>query len=131
MGRALKISYVVIVVVAAILGIVALGLNRNISNSSRLGSRFQCLVAFNIIAVLLLLIAAILYLVTLFVEETANRILMIVTFSLVALGLVCYIIACACGSIGTTFPEWLLSALWASLAAVALEIVLALFTSDD
>ncbi|KAA3671347.1 uncharacterized protein DEA37_0013815 [Paragonimus westermani] len=131
MGRALKISFVVIVVVAAILGIVALGLNRNISNSSQRGSRFQCLVAFNIIAVILLLIAAILYLVMMFVEEVAGRILVIITFTLVAVGLVCYIIACACGSIGTTFPEWLLSALWATLAAVALEVVLALFTSDD
>ncbi|KAF7260137.1 hypothetical protein EG68_02678 [Paragonimus skrjabini miyazakii] len=131
MGRALRTAFVVMVVVAAILGIVALALNSNVVNSTQRSNRVQCVIAFNIIAVIVLLIAVIIYLVLIFADVYYTTVLLILSFVLVAVGLLSYIIACACGSIGTRFEEWLLSALWSSLAATILGIVLAIFGADD
>ncbi|KAF8562693.1 hypothetical protein P879_06178 [Paragonimus westermani] len=131
MGRALRTAFVIMVVVAAILGIVALALNSNVRNSTQQSSRNQCTIAFNIIAVIVLLVAAIIYLVLIFADVDYTTVLLILSFVLVAVGLLSYIIACGCGSAGTSFQEWLLSALWASLAATILGIVLAIFGPDD
>ncbi|TGZ58137.1 hypothetical protein CRM22_009752 [Opisthorchis felineus] len=118
---ALKIAYVIALVVAAVLGIVALGLNDSFGKST--ASRIQCSDAFTVIAVLLLLAAAILFLVVMFLKMNAARIILIVTFVAAAVGLISYVIACGCLFQGAPgYPAWLLSALWASIAAVAISI---------
>ncbi|KER21838.1 hypothetical protein X801_02138 [Opisthorchis viverrini] len=117
----LKIAYVIALVVAAVLGIVALGLNDNFGKSSV--SRIRCSDAFTVIGVILLLGAAILFLVIMFLKTDAARIIFIVTLVVAAVGLISYIIACGCLFQGTPgYPSWLLSALWVSIAAVAISI---------
>ncbi|KAF6777841.1 hypothetical protein AHF37_02946 [Paragonimus kellicotti] len=130
MARTMRTAFVIMVLVAAILGIVALALNRNVTNITRQSSTAQCVIAFNIIAIIVLLIAAIICLVLIFADVYYTTVLLILSFVLVAIGLLSYIIACACGTVGTRFAEWLLSALWASVAAAILGIVLAIFGSD-
>ncbi|KAG5444701.1 hypothetical protein CSKR_107753 [Clonorchis sinensis] len=117
----LKIAYVIALIVAGVLGIVALGLNDNFGKSSV--SRVRCSDAFTVIAVILLLASAILFLVVMFLKTDAARIILIVTFVAAAVGLVSYIIACSClFQAAPGYPAWLLSALWVSIAAVAISI---------
>ncbi|KAA3675915.1 uncharacterized protein DEA37_0006459, partial [Paragonimus westermani] len=67
---------------------------------TRRSSTAQCTIAFNIIAIIVLLIAAIIYLVLIFADVDNTTVLLILSFVLVAVGLLSYIIACACGSVG-------------------------------
>ncbi|GAA55330.1 hypothetical protein CLF_107608 [Clonorchis sinensis] len=80
----LKIAYVIALIVAGVLGIVALGLNDNFGKSSV--SRVRCSDAFTVIAVILLLASAILFLVVMFLKTDAARIILIVTFVAAAVG---------------------------------------------
>ncbi|KAF6777840.1 hypothetical protein AHF37_02945 [Paragonimus kellicotti] len=120
------------VVIVAVLGIVSLGVNDLISQSGSQSSRFRCGVAFTIIAVIVALIAAILYLVLMLIDSEANRVLAIVSFTLMVLAFVCYLIACACGlTTGRDYKAWLLSAFWSSVLATILALVLVVFNADE
>ncbi|KAF5394614.1 hypothetical protein PHET_10910 [Paragonimus heterotremus] len=131
-GKSVKIALFVMVIIAAVLGIVALGVNDLISQSGSQSSRFRCSVAFTIIAVIVALIAAILYLVLILTETEADRILAIVSLTLMVLAFVCYLIACACGlTTGRDYKTWLLSAFWSSVLATVLALVLVVFNADE
>ncbi|KAF7260139.1 hypothetical protein EG68_02680 [Paragonimus skrjabini miyazakii] len=131
-GKSVKIALFVMVVITAVLGIVALGVNDLISQSGSQSSQFRCSIAFTIIAVIVALIAAILYLVLMLTETEADRILAIVSFTLMVLAFVCYLIACACGlTTGRDYRAWLLSAFWCSVLATVLALVLVVFNADE
>ncbi|OON21965.1 hypothetical protein X801_02139 [Opisthorchis viverrini] len=126
-GRILKISYLVALIIAAVLGIVALSLNKSFGKTNI--SRTQCSDAFTLIGVLLILGAIILFLVVMVFDPSARRTILIVIFVAAAVGLLSYIIACGCLFSGApNYGAWLLSAMWASVAAVAISIA---FLFDD
>ncbi|CAH8498399.1 unnamed protein product [Dicrocoelium dendriticum] len=128
--KAVKISFIVTVLIASLLGIIALGLNPYIGHSN-LSSRLNCTIAFNIIGVILLLGAAIAFLVLMFAQTGRGKLLLIITFILTAVGFICYAISSGCVFGGSTdFAAWILSATWASVASVVLAILFFFFYSE-
>ncbi|CAH8498391.1 unnamed protein product [Dicrocoelium dendriticum] len=121
-GIFLQISFAFTICGSFSLGIIALALNDTFAAPSPT-AREQCYSATNILGVISLATAFIIYLCVIILKKDGNRRLIITVFLLGCIGLLFYAIACGCYfSSNPPLGAWLFSALWIAVGVVGIGL---------